>query len=350
MRLGLYIILSLVIMITVGAFTYTLAPDNYIIEFMGINLNFPIAVWVVLPMLLLFVFTVIYMLVYGIRSYFKLKKWRRDAETLEDALYWSLVKEPKEQKYMMDDIKSSAVLLSKASIDMSDNIEGLSPRLAKVVNIIQKVKNGDYVDFKEEKMVKVFSEGNAILIQNRLNHLESDDKFVEDVMKSSSNYSKTVQKDALSLYAKKTNFEEARKYAKIFDIENFLVLLNRVSAEDDLHLTHDILEEFVKALHLSCADFIKVAKVTKQYLKPDENILLFKNFQDKDEKAQNAYLYLLFEYELLEQVSTYLEEHDENEFMKFRALYDLKRSNSKYKLEDIIDVHSVCVEPKYISS
>ena len=88
-----------------------------------------------------------------------------------------MVNEPKEQKYGISDIRDSALLLSKASINVSDNIEGLTPRLARVVNIIQKIKNGEYVDLKEEKMAKIFNTGNPILIQNRLNCLDSDDDF-----------------------------------------------------------------------------------------------------------------------------------------------------------------------------
>jgi len=346
MRLGLYTFAILAVIAIIGAFTYTINPNNFIIEIMGINFNFPVAVWIVLPMLLLFLFTIGHMLFYGLKNYFKLKKWQRDADTLEDALYWSLVNEPKEQKYVMNEIKGSAMLLSKASLDVSDNVEGLSPRLAKVVNIIQKIKNGEYIDLKEIKMAKVFNAGNPILIQNRLNCLESDEKFVEDVMKATSSYSEIVQKQALEIFARKSNFETARKYRKVFDVENFLIMLNRVNTEDEMGFTKEILNDFVEVLKLSCVDFIKVAQVTKKYFEPDENIGLFTTYQNSNDKAQSAYLYLLFEYELLDQVAAYLEEQEEDEFMKFRALYQLKRSNSKCKLEDIIDVHSVCAEKK----
>ena len=348
MRLGLYIFATFALIAIIGAFTYTINANNFIVEVMGINFNFPVAVWIILPMLLLFIFTLGHMLFYGVRNYFKLKKWQRDANTLEDALYWSLVNEPKEQKYVMPEIKSSAVLLGKSSLNILDNVEGLSPRLAKIVNIIQKIKNGEYINLKEEKIAKVFNEGNPILIQNRLNCLESDEKFIEDVMKSPSNYSQRVQKQALKIYAKKENFEMARKYAKIFDIENFFVMLERVNTEDDMGLTKEILNDFVETLKLSCIDFIKIAQVTKKYFKPDENLSLFHKYQNDNDKAQNAYLYLLFEYELLDQVAAYLEEQEEDEFMKYRALYELKRSNNKYKLEDIIDVHSVCTETKIL--
>jgi len=346
MKLGLYTFVALTFILLVGAFVYTLELGLYRLDI--INITLPVTIWVVLPAVLLFLYTVAHMLIYGFRNYLTQKKWQRDIDTLEDALYWSLVNEPKEQKYGIDEVASIASLLGKSSLVVSDSVDGLSPRLSRVLNIIQKIKKGEYVDLKEEKMAKVFNEGNPILIQNRLNRLENDEKFVEDVMKSSSNYSETVQKEALEIFAHKQDFEKARKYTKVFDVENFLVMLNRVTSEDNLHLNKEILNDFIADLKLSCADFIKIAEVTKKYFKPDENLALFHTYQKNNEKAENAYLYLLFEYELIDQVGTFLDEQEENEFLKFRALYDLKRKNNKYKLEDIIDIHAVCQDNKFL--
>jgi len=346
MKLGLYTFAALTLILLTGAFVYTLELGSYRLDILNITL--PVTIWVILPALLLFLFTIAHILFYGLRNYFQIKKWKRDAETLEDALYWSLVNEPKEQKYGMSEIRESAVLLGKSSLAISDNVNGLSPRLSKVVSIIQKIKNGEYVDLKEEKMAKVFNIGNPILVKNRLNRLESDEKFVEGVMKATSDYSEAVQQEALSIFAGKSDFEQVRKYTKVFDVKNFLVMLNRVTSEDNLHLNKEILSVFIEDLKLSCADFIKIAEVTKKYFKPDENLALFNGYQKENDKAQNAYLYLLFEYELMDQVGIFLEEQEENEFIKFRALYQLKKDNSKYKLEDIIDIHSVCSNTKFL--
>ncbi len=342
MRLGLYIFAALTLTAIIGAFAYTINPNNYIVEMMGINFNFPIAVWLILPMLLLLAFTIVHMLFYSLKSYFKLKKWQRDAATLDDALYWSLVNEPKEQKYAIADIASSASLLGKSSLTTLDNVEGLSPRLAKVLNLINKIKTGEYIDLKEHKMAKVFNEGNPLLIQNRLNRLESDDKFVEEVMKSSSSYSDMVRAQALEIFARKETFFKARKYAKVFDVKNFLVMLEKVNHEEEMGLTREILTDFVSTLKLSCTDFVKIADTTKKQFAPNENLALFKQYQSDNPKAQNAYLYLLFEYELLDGVAAYLEEQEEGEFIKFRALYELKKENKNYKLEDLIDIDSIC--------
>ena len=342
MRLGLYIFAALTLGAVIGAVTYTINPNNYLVEIMGINFNFPIAVWVVLPMVALLLFTVVHMVFYSLKGYFKLKKWQRDAATLDDALYWSLVNEPKEQKYAMEEIKSSAVLLGKSSLNILDSVEGLNPRLTKVVNILNKIKNGEYDDLKEQKMAKVFNEGNPHLVQNRLNRLESDSEFVEDVMKSSSQYSDLVRAQALEIFARKETFYKARKYAKIFDVKNFKVMLSRANFEEDMGLNSEILNDFMNVLKLSCADFVEIANVTKKQFTPDENLSLFKRYQAENPKAQNAYLYLLFEYELLDEAHAYLDEQDENEFIKFRALYELKKEHKKFKLEDIIDTDAIC--------
>jgi len=342
MRLGLYIFAALTLTAIMGAFAYTINPNNYIVEILGINFNFPIAVWFVLPMVFLLVFTIIHMVFYSLKSYFKLKKWQRDAATMDDALYWSMVNEPKDQKYAIPEIASSALLLGKSNVTVFDGVDGLSPRLSKALNLINKIKNGEYVDLKEHKMAKVFNEGNPFLIQNRLNRLKSDDKFVEDVMKSSSSYSDQVGAQALEIFASKETFFKARKYHKIFDVKNFFVMLNRANNEEDAELTSEILNDFISALKLSCKDFANIANITKKMFRPDENLALFKKYQNDNPKAQNAYLYLLFEYELMDEVAAYLEEQDDYEFVQFRALYDLKQSHKNYKLEDLIDINAIC--------
>jgi len=342
MRLGLYIFAALTLTVIMGVYAYTINPNNYIVEVLGVNFNFPVAVWFILPTALLLVFTIIHMVFYSLKGYFKLKKWHRDAATLDDALYWSMVKEPKEQKYAIPEIASSAALLGKSDLTVLDGVDGLSPRLSKAINLINKIKNGEYVDLKEHKMAKVFNEGNPLLIQNRLNRLLSDDKFVEEVMKSSSSYSDQVRAQALEIFAGKETFFKARKYHKIFDVKNFFVMLNRAKHEEDAELTSDILDDFVSALKLSCQDYANIANITKKIFRPDENLALFKKYQQDDQKAQSAYLYLLFDYELMDEVSAYLDEHDPTDFIKARALLDLKKDNKNYKLEDLIDIHSVC--------
>jgi hypothetical protein len=346
MKHWLYIFATFTLMAIFGALAYSVNSENYNAEMLGINFTLPVAVWVVLPMLVLFVFTLAHMFFHGFKNFRQSRKWKKDTATLEDALYWSLVNEPKEKKYAMSELGSSALLLAKSKIDITDNVEGLTPKLSRVVNIICKIKSGVYVDLKEEKMDKVFNPGNPLLVKNRMNRLESDEHFVETVMKSTSEYSEEVRATALCVFSQKQNFEKAHKYRKVYNVKSFLFMLARVDVADNLGLTTAIVSDFVQDLELKCADYIAVAMITKKHFKPDENLLMFRGFQVQEEKAQNSYLYLLFEYELLDQAKAYLGEQDPSEFIKFRALLTLKQENSRYKLEDIIDINSICNETK----
>jgi hypothetical protein len=191
-------------------------------------------------------------------------------------------------------------------------------------------------------MAKVFSEGNPLLVKNRLNRLESDDKFVESVMKAPATYSELVQGQALKIFANKETFYKARKHAKNFDVASFKTMLHRVTSDDDLGLNGEILNDFVSGLDLKCSDFVEIADVTKKHFAPEENLSLFRAYQKENANAQNAYLYLLFEYELQDQVATYLEEHEDHEFIKFRALHALKKDHKNYKIEDLISKNTIC--------
>jgi len=342
MRLVLYVFAAVTLIGIAGVLTHMVNPNNYIIEVMGIHLDLPVAVWVMIPALIVLLFTVMYMIYHATRRYMRRQKWQRDMASLEDAIYWGLVNEPKEQKYFVDEVKRTAKVLDKANIDLRDGVEGVSDRLAKIINILTKIKNGEYVDLKEHKLHKVFNEGNPYLIQNRLNRLENDPQFVEEVMRSSVKYSNLVRKQALEIFARKATFEEARKYAKQFDVENFFVMLERLDKEEDMEITPQILKEFVSSLKLKCSDFVRMARIVRRHLRPEENLAFFRQLQKENPKAQNAYLYLLFEYELLDEVERYLEEQDDNEFVKFRALLELKRQNQRFKLEDLIDAESIC--------
>ncbi len=343
MRVGLYTVAALVLLALMAAFVYTQMPGYHTLEFFGVNITLPVVVWVMLPALLLFLFSLLHLLIYGFKSYLQERRWQRDAATLDDALYWSLVKEPKEQHYSVPAIEDSAMLLNKASLELTEYVEGLNPRLAKIATLILKIKNGEYVDLKAEKLGKVFADGNPYLIQNRLNRLDSDEKFIEEVIKSSTSFSDPVRQKALSLFVQRADFPKARAFAKLFGVEHFMQMIRRAAnAEEKLGLTPDICTHFVESLPMQCRDFMLLAKELKGIFDPDTTLSLFKRYQKENEKAQSAYLYLLFEYELSEEAKAYLDEQGETEFAKFRAYLALKEAGYHASFEALFEPETLC--------
>ena len=344
MRLGLYIIASIVLMAIVGIFVYTINPGTYTIDKFGVSLTIPIAVWVVAPMLLLMVASAVHMIFYGTKNFFKFKKWEKDTVSLDDALYWSLLNEPKAHKFNLPILKQTASLLSVSHVKVNGAVDDISDKLRGALTLVSEIQRGEYVDLKEKKLAQVLSSNNPLVIQNLQNRLDKDETFAEKVLQDKESYAPELFDKALTIFAKKATFADAKKYIKVFNKESLLLLLTRVTKEDDLGLNKEVLDSFITELEptLECADYLRMSTLMMQHLSPDENLKLWREYETKYSKAEIAYLYLLFEYEMIDKAGEYLDEHNEDDFKRFRALYDLKREHKKYKITDLMNIRHIC--------
>jgi ABC-type multidrug transport system fused ATPase/permease subunit len=344
MRLGLYIFASIILMAVIGSFVYSVVPDNYISTAFGVPIDLPVAVWIVLPMVLLMVASIVHMMFYNAKNFFKFKKWEKDTNTLNDALYWSLLHEPKSHKFNISLVKQTASLLAVSNLKVDGAVDEASEKLRGALTLVSEIERGEYVDLKSKKLLNALSKDNPLVLKNLLNRIEKDENFSEEVLQFKENYSKELFKTALNKFALTANFAKARKYAKVFNKKSFIVMLERVTREDNLGINKEILDEFIVALEseLECSDYLKIATLTMKQLSPDENLFLWREYQSKYHKAEIAYLYLLFDYEMIESAGEYLDEHDEEDFKRFRALYDLKKEHKKYKITDLMNVRHIC--------
>ncbi|CAA6803283.1 MAG: Unknown protein [uncultured Sulfurovum sp.] len=344
MRLGLYLIASIILMAIVGIFVYTINPNNYTISEFSLSITIPIAVWIVLPMLALMFASATHMMFYGTKNFFKFKKWEKDTSTLDDALYWSLLNEPKAHKFNLPLLKQTVSLLSVSCVKVDGAVDDISDKLRGALTLVTEINRGEYVDLKAHKLDKVLSNDNPLVLQNLKNRLDKDNTFPEEIIQAHASYDAELFAEALKKFSLETTFIKARKYAKIYNKESFFILLSRIGKEDNLGLTKEMLDEFIVALEskLTCADYLKIATLMMYELSPDENLKLWREYEGKYSDAQVAYLYLLFDYEMIEQAGEYLKEHGENDFKRFRALFDLKKEHKKYKITDLMNIRHIC--------
>ncbi len=114
---------------------------------------------------------------------------------------------------------------------------------------------------------------------------------------------------SIKLFSKRATSQKP-KYTGVFNRESFMKLISRVTRDNDLGLDVETLDQFITDLHenLKCSDFLLIANVTKKQLSPNENLRLFQKYQDKYTKAETAYLYLLFDYEMIDKAGEYLDD------------------------------------------
>jgi len=344
MKIGLYTISALLFIIATSIAAYMINPGTYSFEAFGINMpKLPIAVWFAAPVALLALFSIAHISYYGTKIFFANKKWKNDAKKIEEALYWSLIKEPTSLKFNHDELKNSASLLSKSQLNIEDidSIE-LTPRLKEAAKTIKEIYSGKYIDLKKIKFTKHLSKNNEITLQNQLNQLEADSSFALKVIDTKDNYDNTFVNKALDSIVKTQDFYTLKKYAKELGKDRFMLLLNRAQNEDNIGFSLDMLKSFISHYKLDCKDYYKVAESCVTKLNPDETLSLFKELSEKNENAQSAYLFLLFKYEMVDKAKDILDEFAEHEYKAYRALYTLKKAKHNYKLADFINADNAC--------
>jgi len=344
MRIGLYFFSSLLLSGLMGGYVHSLHLGHYSKTVFGVVIDLPISVWLIIPALILLFFTLIHFVFYSSKNYFDIKKWQKDAETLENALYWSLLREPKEHKFFKKEIRTSASLLKKATIDISGSLEGASEKVLDALTMIKDINRGEYIDLKERGLSKKISKQNPIFIQNSINRLDIDKKFAEEVLLDSESYNQKIIDKALIIFSSHETFYKAKKFVKLYDVNSFLILVERAVAGENIGMNQDMLDFFIDNLKFGCPEYMKLARITVKKFAPDQNLAMFKAIQKNDEMASNAYLFLLFEYEMLDAIEDYLYEHPENEFVRYRALYTLKRNDSKYNMDSLVNSDAVCYD------
>ncbi len=344
MRIGLYFLSSLLLMIIIGVYANTLNPDTHTLDIFGTHFTLPVYIWVLVPMAILFFFTLLHMLFYGMKNYLFLQKWKNDAKKLEEALYWSLLKEPKDTRYLIKEIGSFAKILKKSTIDFNGSVEGLSEKFTDAIALVKDINRGEYVDLRERGLDSRLSKENPIYIKNSLNRLDVDHKFAEEVLQNQDKHTPEVIKKALMSFAGFENFSKAKKYIANFDIDSFFVMAERCVTGEDLGMDEETIETFAKELKFGCKEFMRLARITSKLFTPDQNLNMFRRFQSRYESAGSAYISILFEYEMLDAIQEYLDEHPDNEFMRYRALYSLKKTNSRYKIDNLVNSYAICYD------
>jgi hypothetical protein len=345
MRITLYFFASLLLITLVGALAYSINSSKYPVDMFGLHFTFPVAVWVIIPMLVLLAASVAHMMYYGLKIHFKLKRWVKDIDTLKDALYWAILKEPQKHKYLKHEMRDGAVILDSCHIDVDSSAEGLDDRFVRALEIVKDINNGQYVEIKDKKLRNVLSDNNPLMIQNTLNRLNVSSEFVETVLRSKESYDTTVVEQALSIFFQKATFSEALKYASLMQVKHLYMMLDRVDAGEKIGFDEIMVNKFVEALDFDCEDYMRLAQTTMKKFAPHVNISLFDSYRKDEnigEKAENAYINMLFEYEKVEDIQDFLEEQRDDEYAKYRALLELKRQNFHFKLEDFIDKSRVC--------
>ena len=332
MRLKKYIFFSILLMLLVGGFIYSQIDEVYTFDLLGIPITLPVALWVVIPMFIMFLASFFHMSYYSFINFMVLKRYKKDYDALVDSFAKSLMREPQLHQYKTKEAKNLGNITDRSELIPKDfKIITKDERLKKPLEYVKDIVNGLYVEIDEFKL----SPTNPLLVKNLENRFKEEPTFSGVVLKNCKEYPKELCQKALSVYMGFSDIAKIKEYAKLFDFATFLKLIDLVARKEksDVH-SQDLLFILQESdMQLSEKEYIILAQRVKSILPPDERLKMFEILKNQDEKSEAAYVYTLLDLEMIEKAKEFLDTTAENELQNFKAYLELKECGKNYKLE-----------------
>ena len=329
-----YFIFSVILIVAIFGFVYSLELGEYNISLFDYSLTLPISVWLIIPISLLALATFVHILWYGIINYFKQRAIKKDYETMLKMIKANLAEKDESYRFKTPEFKNLYSIFSQLKVDVKDNrFSCADDELNKIVSNIQDVKNGKYVS---DKSLKV-NETTTLANLNMLNKVNEQIDFAVDVLKKPENFSSNVVLQSFENVLEEKSMTTIKKLYKNIRLDKNMAkkLFEKDAANNEFGFTHEEILKIVKDLDYKKEDYLALAKNYETILKPDQIIALFEKLSNESEDAIPAYLHVLFEYEMIEKAKDILVNTKDTEYSPFKALLDLKDAGKHYNLEAI---------------
>ncbi len=327
-------IAAFILMGLIGSYFYVSFPNEHLaVDILGVHsATLPIAFWVVLPMVLLYLATIAHMLFASIVGSFNLRKYRIDSETFEDSIRDALLgRIERHNSYKTDRYSLFGKVVDNSQLHLIKDVpETGSEKLDETIAIVTKINAGEYVDLKKFYL----SKANPLVQKNNMNAYNAGDIAEEKILNNVDDYLDELVSLAFTNYAKTAPLTQIEKYKAHLTKPVLFKIVARVNAvENTLDISIDSLIALFKEVTLQKEDYINLSATLAEHMLPDERIKLFKNLSDEVELATAAYLYTLFDLEMIAPAEDILENSQPDEYIYFKAYKALKDCHKNFPIE-----------------
>ncbi len=328
-----YTLASILLIAAVGGYVYyMITKDTYTVELLGVNVTLPIAAWVVVPMALFYLASLFHMLYYGFKGYLQKRRIERDISKLTDALYWDILKSPKQHAYDDKEIRKIGVVLDSGFEDLSGiDKNKCDERVKEALEIVEAIERGEFVEMKKVSLDK----SNPYVIQNWLNFLNSEPGRAEELLRKAESYDDTVVRTAMKKFVENASQQQIEKYKEKMDIDIFMHLLDSLKSSDEEkpRIGLDFIDSLLESMEPTEKDYLQIAQRLSKLYTPDEVLRFFEKVVARDEKAFKAYIFVLIEFEMLDKANELLQDTARGEYLDFKAFLDLRKSGKHYPMD-----------------
>ena len=329
-----YTLSAVLFMVIVGWYVYAFITQEIMtIDFFGTELPaMPIALWVVVPLFLLYLASLLHISYYALLGTFKKRKYQKDHEQLVESLRDAFLgKTSRYTQYKTDAYAVVGRVIDKSTLTPTDALdESGNEKIDMALGLLREVHNGNIVELKKLQLDKE----NPLSVQNNLNRLERGKATPEDILGKSERYARAVNEAAYVKLVETAPLYAIEKYKAFMSKNALLVIAARVNADEHtLEVANEALTALIGEVTLSSEDYLHISAALAAHTVPDQRIKLFEALATADEAATEAYLYTLFDLEMLAPAAEILDNSQADEFVNFKAYRALKECNKHYNLE-----------------
>ncbi|OHE07157.1 MAG: hypothetical protein A2513_04790 [Sulfurimonas sp. RIFOXYD12_FULL_33_39] len=334
MHIKRYTIASFILIVLTGWYVYAfITQESMGFNFFGTMLpSISIAMWVTIPLVIFYLVSVMHMSFYSLLETIRLRKSEKDYEKIIDAIVDAyLGKENRSNIFKTDKYKLLGSLVDNSmifpSVDFSANID--NKKISDVLSAINSIKNGDVVDLKKYSLPS----SNALFVHNEKNRYKQGNISAEDILGAKNKYDISLRKEAYGDFVKKAPLHAIEKYKDLLTKEALSEILARINADTNtLEISNESLIPLFNDLKLTSGEYIEASKKLSKSMLPEQRIKLFEILGNEDEAAMEAYLFTLFDLEMLSPAKEILDVSQSDEYPRFKAYSSLRESGKHFNI------------------
>ncbi len=332
-----YILLSVFYIFAVGLYVYSFNGDEYTLKVYTFSLTLPIAVWIVVPVFILFLASISHLIYYGFKDFFFKRSLKKDFDAFINSAKYSILGEDSNFKFKTEIFELPGKIIKTLNYNKkidSDKID--NEDLKEYYKVVDDIRDGKYVDLKKYRV----SPDNEIYIKNEINRLKEEPKYAYEVLKNCTDLDNELCKKAYWTLLDFAPFSDIKRYSFKIDKDMFRRMMERyLDDEDDFDMDIESIKSMLEQFNADSEDYLELAQEIKVKLAPDELIDIFRKlYNEKGQLAADAYLYILYDLQMIDKIREILENSDEEDFLKFKTLLFLRDHGKEINVEKFLRV------------
>lgn len=332
MQLKRYTIASLILMILVAAAVYSIDNEAISFDLVGLHFpNLPVAFWVVVPLIIMYLASLLHMGVYALVGNFKLRRLNKDHEKMVDALRDALLGVgERNYVYKSEPYKLMGKLIDHSLLMPFDTLRSIgNEKIDEALQLMRDIKENKKVDIKKFHLPSTTS----IAIQNNLNRFERGEIDADSILSRPDSYGEIVCAKAYETYVKTASVGSIMKFKHLFTKASLVDFLQRINAnENGIEIANEELVTLLASIKLESSDWIDLSEAMAKNMLPEQRIRLFEMLSEQNDDAMEGYFYTLYDLQMIDTANEILNNTAHNDYLIFKAYRDLKKANKHYDI------------------